>query len=199
MLQLVIPPLILTFCSVFHVAYLVECVFLVFIYSFIVLLSTLADYVLHPSVAPLTCLPQNKQITYSNSPISTKWYHWHTPYWTHIHTLSGWVGDWRECVYVWCSPGRPVFGEDLLSSCPPTPFRALPTSSSSPPPFSPSKPCSRQSSSSDTDLSLTPKTGKSSWPHPILIPPVSFKSLWCDVVVVHFFLLIWFIFHHFIV
>uniref|UniRef100_A0A4W6DAN8 C2 domain-containing protein 5 n=1 Tax=Lates calcarifer TaxID=8187 RepID=A0A4W6DAN8_LATCA len=35
---------------------------------------------------------------------------------------------------------------------------ALPTSSSSPPPFSPSKPCSRQSSSSDTDLSLTPKT-----------------------------------------
>ncbi|XP_075875467.1 C2 domain-containing protein 5 isoform X5 [Nelusetta ayraudi] len=53
---------------------------------------------------------------------------------------------------------EPVFGEDLLSSCPPTPFRALPTSSSSPPPFSPSKPCSRQSSSSDTDLSLTPKT-----------------------------------------
>uniref|UniRef100_A0A8C9X4H2 C2 domain-containing protein 5 n=1 Tax=Sander lucioperca TaxID=283035 RepID=A0A8C9X4H2_SANLU len=37
---------------------------------------------------------------------------------------------------------------------------ALPTTSSSPPPFSPSKPCSRQSSSSDTDLSLTPKTGK---------------------------------------
>uniref|UniRef100_A0A8C4IGV0 C2 domain-containing protein 5 n=1 Tax=Dicentrarchus labrax TaxID=13489 RepID=A0A8C4IGV0_DICLA len=56
---------------------------------------------------------------------------------------------------------EPVFGEDLLSSSgPPTPFRALPTSSSSPPPFSPSKPCSRQSSSSDTDLSLTPKTGK---------------------------------------
>ncbi|XP_070686191.1 C2 domain-containing protein 5 isoform X4 [Pempheris klunzingeri] len=54
---------------------------------------------------------------------------------------------------------EPVFGEDLLSSSgPPTPFRALPTSSSSPPPFSPSKPCSRQSSSSDTDLSLTPKT-----------------------------------------
>ncbi|XP_068168487.1 C2 domain-containing protein 5 isoform X4 [Antennarius striatus] len=51
------------------------------------------------------------------------------------------------------------FGEDLLSSSgPPTPFRALPTSSSSPPPFAPSKPCSRQSSSSDTDLSLTPKT-----------------------------------------
>ncbi|XP_075875481.1 C2 domain-containing protein 5 isoform X19 [Nelusetta ayraudi] len=57
---------------------------------------------------------------------------------------------------------EPVFGEDLLSSCPPTPFRALPTSSSSPPPFSPSKPCSRQSSSSDTDLSLTPKTGMGS-------------------------------------
>ncbi|XP_040893558.1 C2 domain-containing protein 5 isoform X3 [Toxotes jaculatrix] len=54
---------------------------------------------------------------------------------------------------------EPVFGEDLPSfSGPPTPFRALPTSSSSPPPFSPSKPCSRQSSSSDTDLSLTPKT-----------------------------------------
>ncbi|XP_035859617.1 C2 domain-containing protein 5 isoform X7 [Sander lucioperca] len=54
---------------------------------------------------------------------------------------------------------EPVFGEDLTSSSgPPTPFRALPTTSSSPPPFSPSKPCSRQSSSSDTDLSLTPKT-----------------------------------------
>ncbi|XP_029008791.1 C2 domain-containing protein 5 isoform X8 [Betta splendens] len=58
---------------------------------------------------------------------------------------------------------EPVFGEDLpLSSGPPTPFRALPTSSSSPPPFSPCKPCSRQSSSSDTDLSLTPKTGMGS-------------------------------------
>uniref|UniRef100_A0A3Q2QAC7 C2 calcium dependent domain containing 5 n=1 Tax=Fundulus heteroclitus TaxID=8078 RepID=A0A3Q2QAC7_FUNHE len=56
---------------------------------------------------------------------------------------------------------EPVFGEDLPSSSgPPTPFRALPTSSSSPPPFSPCKPCSRQSSSSDTDLSLTPKTAK---------------------------------------
>ncbi|TKS73389.1 C2 domain-containing protein 5 [Collichthys lucidus] len=60
---------------------------------------------------------------------------------------------------------EPVFGEDLLSSSgPPTPFRALPTSSSSPPPFSPSKPCSRQSSSSDTDLSLTPKTDTLSLP-----------------------------------
>ncbi|XP_023811652.1 C2 domain-containing protein 5 isoform X13 [Oryzias latipes] len=58
---------------------------------------------------------------------------------------------------------EPVFGEDLPSSSgPSTPFRALPTSSSSPPPFSPSKPCSRQSSSSDTDLSLTPKTGMGS-------------------------------------
>ncbi|KAM6926490.1 C2 domain-containing protein 5 isoform 7-T7 [Lycodopsis pacificus] len=57
---------------------------------------------------------------------------------------------------------EPVFGEDLTSSGPPTPFRALPTTSSSPPPFSPSKPCSRQSSSSDTDLSLTPKTGMGS-------------------------------------
>uniref|UniRef100_A0A8C9X595 C2 domain-containing protein 5 n=1 Tax=Sander lucioperca TaxID=283035 RepID=A0A8C9X595_SANLU len=50
---------------------------------------------------------------------------------------------------------------------------ALPTTSSSPPPFSPSKPCSRQSSSSDTDLSLTPKTGKNTWPH----PPLPFSSL----------------------
>ncbi|KAL6106820.1 c2cd5 [Pungitius sinensis] len=58
---------------------------------------------------------------------------------------------------------EPVFGEDLTSSSgPPTPFRALPTTSSSLPPFSPSKPCSRQSSSSDTDLSLTPKTGMGS-------------------------------------
>ncbi|CAL8263571.1 unnamed protein product [Merluccius merluccius] len=56
---------------------------------------------------------------------------------------------------------EPVFSEDLPSaSGPPTPFRALP--SSSPSPFSPSKPCSRQSSSSDTDLSLTPKTGMGS-------------------------------------
>ncbi|XP_041651274.1 C2 domain-containing protein 5 isoform X6 [Cheilinus undulatus] len=64
---------------------------------------------------------------------------------------------------------EPVFGDDLLSSSgPPTPFRALPTSSSSPPPFSPSKPCSRQSSSSDTDLSLTPKTEV---PHPVRLRP----------------------------
>ncbi|CDQ70212.1 unnamed protein product [Oncorhynchus mykiss] len=45
-------------------------------------------------------------------------------------------------------------------SGPPTPLRTLP--SSSPPPFSPSKPCSRQSSSSDTDLSLTPRIGMGS-------------------------------------
>ncbi|XP_061630201.1 C2 domain-containing protein 5 isoform X7 [Phyllopteryx taeniolatus] len=57
---------------------------------------------------------------------------------------------------------EPVFGEDLPSSPgPPTPFRALPTSPFSPPPFSPPQ-ASRQSSSSDTDLSLTPKTGMGS-------------------------------------
>ncbi|XP_023259671.1 C2 domain-containing protein 5 isoform X2 [Seriola lalandi dorsalis] len=64
---------------------------------------------------------------------------------------------------------EPVFGEDLPSfSGPPTPFRAFPSSSSSPPPFSPSKPCSRQSSSSDTDLSLTPKTEE---PQPVRCRP----------------------------
>ncbi|XP_057692533.1 C2 domain-containing protein 5 isoform X3 [Corythoichthys intestinalis] len=53
---------------------------------------------------------------------------------------------------------EPVFGEDLPSSSgPPTPFRALPTSPFSPSPFCPPQ-ASRQSSSSDTDLSLTPKT-----------------------------------------
>uniref|UniRef100_A0A673X9J1 C2 domain-containing protein 5 n=1 Tax=Salmo trutta TaxID=8032 RepID=A0A673X9J1_SALTR len=58
---------------------------------------------------------------------------------------------------------EPVFSEDPTHplSVPPTPLRTLP-SSSSPPPFSPSKPCSRQSSSSDTDLSLTPKMGMGS-------------------------------------
>ncbi|XP_062317671.1 C2 domain-containing protein 5 isoform X3 [Osmerus eperlanus] len=56
---------------------------------------------------------------------------------------------------------EPVFSEDPpSSSAPPTPLKVLP--SSSPPPMSPSKPCSRQSSSSDTDLSLTPKTGMGS-------------------------------------
>ena len=120
-----------------------------------------------------------------------------------IHTRSErWGGDWRGCVYVSCSPGRPVFGEDLLSSSgPPTPFRALPTSSSSPPPLSPSKPCSRQSSSSDTDLSLTPKTGKNTWrpiplshSHPSWIP-----HLICGATrVVVFFLIYLFIFTHFV-
>ncbi|XP_021427932.2 C2 domain-containing protein 5 isoform X2 [Oncorhynchus mykiss] len=58
---------------------------------------------------------------------------------------------------------EPVFSEDPTHplSVPPTPLRTLP-SSSSPPPFSPSKLCSRQSSSSDTDLSLTPKMGMGS-------------------------------------
>lgn len=84
---------------------------------------------------------------------------------THTNAQRGAVVT-DVCVCVSCSPGRPVFVEDLPSSSgPPTPFRALPTSSS-PPPFSPSKPCSRQSSSSDTDLSLTPKTGKNTWPRP---------------------------------
>ncbi|XP_052437965.1 C2 domain-containing protein 5 isoform X19 [Carassius gibelio] len=56
---------------------------------------------------------------------------------------------------------RPGFGEETpgvpLSSGPPTPLRAQTFSS-----FSPSKSYSRQSSSSDTELSLTPKTGMGS-------------------------------------
>ncbi|XP_051952867.1 C2 domain-containing protein 5 isoform X4 [Xyrauchen texanus] len=56
---------------------------------------------------------------------------------------------------------RPVFGEEApgipLSSGPPTPLRVQTFSS-----FSPSKSYSRQSSSSDTELSLTPKTGMGS-------------------------------------
>uniref|UniRef100_A0A674CXE3 C2 domain-containing protein 5 n=1 Tax=Salmo trutta TaxID=8032 RepID=A0A674CXE3_SALTR len=62
---------------------------------------------------------------------------------------------------------EPVFSEDPPHplSGPPTPLRTLPSSS---PPFSPSKPCSRQSSSSDTDLSLTPRIGKTSPPSPSL-------------------------------
>lgn len=66
------------------------------------------------------------------------------------------------CVLMECVPPcshRPVFGEEAqcvpLSSGPPTPLRAQTFSS-----FSPSKSYSRQSSSSDTELSLTPKTGK---------------------------------------
>ncbi|XP_067356449.1 C2 domain-containing protein 5 isoform X28 [Channa argus] len=75
---------------------------------------------------------------------------------THMHTAS------NACSSPSKDGKEPVFGEELPSSSgPPTPFRILPTSSS-PPPFSPSKPCSRQSSSSDTDLSLTPKTGMGS-------------------------------------
>ncbi|XP_051726058.1 C2 domain-containing protein 5 isoform X3 [Ctenopharyngodon idella] len=54
---------------------------------------------------------------------------------------------------------RPGFGEEApgvpLSSGPPTPLRAQTFSS-----FSPSKSYSRQSSSSDTELSLTPKTAR---------------------------------------
>ncbi|XP_016147394.1 C2 domain-containing protein 5 isoform X7 [Sinocyclocheilus grahami] len=64
-----------------------------------------------------------------------------------------------ECVPP-CSD-RPGFGEETpgvpLSSGPPTPLRAQTFSS-----FSPSKSYSRQSSSSDTELSLTPKTGMGS-------------------------------------
>ncbi|XP_077049913.1 C2 domain-containing protein 5 isoform X10 [Siphateles boraxobius] len=64
-----------------------------------------------------------------------------------------------------CSPSKdikePGFGEEgpgvPLSSGPPTPLRAQTFSS-----FSPSKSYSRQSSSSDTELSLTPKTGMGS-------------------------------------
>ncbi|XP_058607423.1 C2 domain-containing protein 5 isoform X6 [Onychostoma macrolepis] len=56
---------------------------------------------------------------------------------------------------------EPGFGEEApgvpLSSGPPTPLRAQTFSS-----FSPSKSYSRQSSSSDTELSLTPKTGMGS-------------------------------------
>uniref|UniRef100_A0A3Q3W8P2 C2 domain-containing protein 5 n=1 Tax=Mola mola TaxID=94237 RepID=A0A3Q3W8P2_MOLML len=80
---------------------------------------------------------------------------------THVHPNTAPASN--ACNSPSKDPKEPVFGEDLLpSSGPPTPFRALPFSSSSPPPFSPSKPCSRQSSSSDTDLSLTPKTGMGS-------------------------------------
>ncbi|XP_074533149.1 C2 domain-containing protein 5 isoform X9 [Halichoeres trimaculatus] len=82
---------------------------------------------------------------------------------TNIHTHPNTAPASNACNSPSKDGKEPVFGEDLLSSSgPPTPFRALPTSSSSPPPFSPSKPCSRQSSSSDTDLSLTPKTGMGS-------------------------------------
>ncbi|GAA6077423.1 C2 domain-containing protein 5 isoform X1 [Tachysurus ichikawai] len=59
---------------------------------------------------------------------------------------------------------RAGFGEEApgvpLCSGPPTPLRAQTFSS-----FSPSKSYSRQSSSSDTELSLTPKTGKTTRTH----------------------------------
>ncbi|XP_076848840.1 C2 domain-containing protein 5 isoform X11 [Brachyhypopomus gauderio] len=59
--------------------------------------------------------------------------------------------DMKEAVFGEEAPGVP------LSSGPPTPLRAQTFSS-----FSPSKSYSRQSSSSDTELSLTPKTGMGS-------------------------------------
>uniref|UniRef100_A0A8C8MDC0 C2 domain-containing protein 5 n=1 Tax=Oncorhynchus tshawytscha TaxID=74940 RepID=A0A8C8MDC0_ONCTS len=52
-----------------------------------------------------------------------------------------------------CTLDKLIPGTEIKEILPP---------SSSPPPFSPSKPCSRQSSSSDTDLSLTPKMGMGS-------------------------------------
>ncbi|KAG7279213.1 hypothetical protein CRUP_013605 [Coryphaenoides rupestris] len=61
-------------------------------------------------------------------------------------------------VHSTCSAQR--LSQNFSVSVPTLIFAALP--SSSPSPFSPSKPCSRQSSSSDTDLSLTPKTGMGS-------------------------------------
>lgn len=178
-----------------HVAFFSLCVYV----CFFVFCSHACSFVLLPSVAPPTHLTYSKLMAHLKSPLPTQWQHWTTPLWAHIHTLRGWGGDWRECVHVWCSPGRPVFGEDLLSSSgPPTPFRAFPTSSSSPPPFCPSKPCSRQSSSSDTDLSLTPKTGKNTWSRlPFPFSPLPSPSLHCGAtqVVVFEFLFILFLFH----
>ncbi|KAI2653368.1 C2 domain-containing protein 5 [Labeo rohita] len=89
----------------------------------------------------------------------------HTYKHTHIlrHTHTGTVLMYdpvSPCVLMECVPpcsDRPGFGEEApgvpLSSGPPTPLRAQTFSS-----FSPSKSYSRQSSSSDTELSLTPKT-----------------------------------------
>uniref|UniRef100_A0A3Q2ZHU3 C2 domain-containing protein 5 n=1 Tax=Hippocampus comes TaxID=109280 RepID=A0A3Q2ZHU3_HIPCM len=57
--------------------------------------------------------------------------------------------------------GAPASNDLPSSSGPLTPFRALPSNPFSPAPFSPPQ-ASRQSSSSDTDLSLTPKTGMGS-------------------------------------
>ncbi|KAK6320133.1 hypothetical protein J4Q44_G00092400 [Coregonus suidteri] len=82
---------------------------------------------------------------------------------TNTHTLPNTAPTSNACNSPSKDSKEPVFSEDPPHplSVPPTPLRTLP-SSSSPPPFSPSKPCSRQSSSSDTDLSLTPKMGTGS-------------------------------------
>ncbi|XP_067091556.1 C2 domain-containing protein 5 isoform X10 [Osmerus mordax] len=80
---------------------------------------------------------------------------------TNTHTHSNTAPASNACNSPSKDSKEPVFSEDPpSSSAPPTPLKVLP--SSSPPPMSPSKPCSRQSSSSDTDLSLTPKTGMGS-------------------------------------
>ncbi|KAJ8003121.1 hypothetical protein DPEC_G00166080 [Dallia pectoralis] len=81
---------------------------------------------------------------------------------THTNILPNTAPASNACNSPFKDSKEPVFSEDPphTFSGPPTPFRTLP--SSSPPPFSPSKPCSRQSSSSDTDLSLTPKMGMGS-------------------------------------
>ncbi|XP_055796030.1 C2 domain-containing protein 5-like isoform X8 [Salvelinus fontinalis] len=81
---------------------------------------------------------------------------------TNTHTLPNTAPASNACNSPSKDSREPVFSEDPPHplSGPPTPLRTLP--SSSPPPFSPSKPCSRQSSSSDTDLSLTPRIGMGS-------------------------------------
>ncbi|XP_071199582.1 C2 domain-containing protein 5-like isoform X13 [Salvelinus alpinus] len=81
---------------------------------------------------------------------------------TNTHTLPNTAPASNACNSPSKDSKEPVFSEDPPHplSGPPTPLRTLP--SSSPPPFSPSKPCSRQSSSSDTDLSLTPRIGMGS-------------------------------------
>lgn len=153
------------------------------LHFFVFFFFMLSFPVLQPSVAPQTHLTRSEP-HFQTIPFCTPA---STDLLPHAHTYTrseGWGGDWREYGYVQCSPGRPVFGEDLLSSSgPPTPFRALPTTSSSPPPFSPFKPCSRQSSSSETDLSLTPKTGKDTLPPPTCSIPIhsSSTSLWCYI------------------
>uniref|UniRef100_A0A8C7MTV6 C2 domain-containing protein 5 n=1 Tax=Oncorhynchus kisutch TaxID=8019 RepID=A0A8C7MTV6_ONCKI len=91
---------------------------------------------------------------------------------TNTHTLPNTAPTSNACNSPSKDSKEPVFSEDPPHSLsgPPTPLRTLP--SSSPPPFSPSKPCSRQSSSSDTDLSLTPRIGKTS-PASSPSPPLS--------------------------